>query len=74
MERQLLANYEATLDIILERLTADNHARAVVLARYPETIRGFGHVKAEAVRKALPEAAARRAAFLDGEAAIVAAE
>jgi len=74
MERQLLANYEATLDIVVERLAADNHEAAVALVRYPEMIRGFGHVKAASVRRALPEAAARRAAFLAREPAYAAAE
>jgi indolepyruvate ferredoxin oxidoreductase len=66
LERQLLADYEATLATIRERLSADNHLAAVALAHYADKIRGFGHVKAEAARRALGEAAIRREAFLAG--------
>jgi indolepyruvate ferredoxin oxidoreductase len=74
-ERRLLAAYEAELDEIFERLNTDNHAAAVALASYPEKIRGFGHVKEEAARRAEAEAAIRRDAFLAGRTKIaVAAE
>jgi indolepyruvate ferredoxin oxidoreductase len=63
MERRLLADYETTLSDIASRLTVENHAAAVALARYPEKIRGFGHVKAAAVLRAVPEAVARRETF-----------
>ncbi len=66
MERRLCAEYEATLATIRDRLSPENHRLAVALARYPEKIRGFGHVKAAAIARVLPEAAARRAAFLAG--------
>jgi indolepyruvate ferredoxin oxidoreductase len=45
MERRLLAEYEALLDELVERLDAHNHTTAVELARIPEQIRGFGLVK-----------------------------
>jgi len=45
VERRILARYEALLDEILERLDVENHATAVALARIPEKIRGFGHIK-----------------------------
>jgi indolepyruvate ferredoxin oxidoreductase len=45
MERQLIADYEALVDELLARLAADNHDLALKLARLPEEIRGFGHVK-----------------------------
>ena len=51
MERRLLAEYEATLATIRENLAPENHKLAVALARYPEKIRGFGHVKAAAVER-----------------------
>jgi indolepyruvate ferredoxin oxidoreductase len=44
-ERKLVADYEATIDEILARLTPDNHHLAVGIAAIPEKIRGFGHVK-----------------------------
>jgi indolepyruvate ferredoxin oxidoreductase len=74
MERKLLADYDATISLLLERLTSDNHRRAVALAQYPEKIRGFGHVKAEAVRRAQADAAARREAFLGDPGQLEAAE
>jgi indolepyruvate ferredoxin oxidoreductase len=45
MERKLLADYEALLGEIVERLTPDNHNAAVGLASIPEKIRGFGPIK-----------------------------
>jgi indolepyruvate ferredoxin oxidoreductase len=54
-ERQLLADYEATLDTIESGLTAVNYASAVALAAYPRKIRGFGHVKQAQARPALAE-------------------
>jgi indolepyruvate ferredoxin oxidoreductase len=46
VERNLLADYEALLDEFSVSLARENHASAVALARLPEHIRGFGHVKA----------------------------
>jgi indolepyruvate ferredoxin oxidoreductase len=45
LERRLIAEYEAVVDEVLERLTPASHDLAVELARLPEQIRGFGHVK-----------------------------
>src|SRR3546814_10189164 len=44
-ERRLIAEYEATVEELLSHLTADNQAAAVEVARIPDQIRGFGHVK-----------------------------
>ncbi len=44
-ERALVAAYEGTLAELAAWLTPENHARAVEIARIPETIRGFGHIK-----------------------------
>ncbi len=44
-ERQLIDEFERTLDDIGGRLRPENHAFAVELAALPMTIRGFGHVK-----------------------------
>lgn len=49
MERELLTHFEGLLDEILARLTPDNHVVAVELAKIPQTIRGFGHVKERSV-------------------------
>lgn len=45
MERQLIADYVATVEQLIDRLDHDNHALAVEIAEIPEHIRGFGHVK-----------------------------
>jgi indolepyruvate ferredoxin oxidoreductase len=45
LERQLARDYEALIDQLLPSLTASNHALAVAIAKVPETIRGYGHVK-----------------------------
>jgi indolepyruvate ferredoxin oxidoreductase len=74
MERRLLAEYDATLATILEGLSPRNHDLAVGLAGYPEKIRGFGHVKAEAARRVAGDAAARREAFVNGGVRAEAAE
>ncbi len=45
-ERALIDEYRATVDVVLAKLTPDNRALALELARVPEQIKGFGHVKA----------------------------
>jgi indolepyruvate ferredoxin oxidoreductase len=60
-ERKLIADYEALLAEIMDKLTPDNHHIAVGLAAIPEKIRGFGHVKA----RHLVAAKADEAALLD---------
>ncbi len=54
-ERKLLADYEAVLDAIEEKLAPGNHATAVALASYPQRIRGFGHVKQAQAAPAITE-------------------
>ena len=61
MERQLLADYEADLELILARLDAASLATAIELAGLPEQIRGFGHVKMAAVARVRPRREALRA-------------
>jgi indolepyruvate ferredoxin oxidoreductase len=46
MERRWIADYRAGIDKALAGLSADTLATAVELARVPEDIRGYGHVKA----------------------------
>jgi indolepyruvate ferredoxin oxidoreductase len=60
-ERKLIADYEAMLDEIVAKLTAENHHLAVGLAAIPEKIRGFGHVK----QRHLAAAKADEAALLE---------
>jgi indolepyruvate ferredoxin oxidoreductase len=44
-ERRLIGEYEAVIEEILARLGAATHGTAVALARLPEHIRGYGHIK-----------------------------
>ncbi|MCW5650881.1 MAG: indolepyruvate ferredoxin oxidoreductase family protein [Ramlibacter sp.] len=44
-ERALINDYRDSLEQILASLNAGNHALAVDIARLPEQIRGYGHVK-----------------------------
>ena len=44
-ERAIAAEYRASVEEILRSLGTANHALAVEIARIPEGIRGFGHVK-----------------------------
>jgi len=44
-ERALIAEYRACIDELLAGLTAEKLALAVEIARIPEGIRGYGHVK-----------------------------
>ena len=45
MERALIGEYTASIDLLLKTLNAGNHATAVDVARIPELIKGYGHVK-----------------------------
>jgi indolepyruvate ferredoxin oxidoreductase len=44
-ERALIGEYRRAVNILLPDLDAGNHALAVEIARVPEQIKGFGHVK-----------------------------
>jgi indolepyruvate ferredoxin oxidoreductase len=46
MERALIDEYLAAIDELLQRLRPENLDLAVDIARIPEDIRGYGHVKA----------------------------
>ncbi|MET0335961.1 MAG: indolepyruvate ferredoxin oxidoreductase family protein, partial [Rhizobacter sp.] len=45
-ERALIVQYRASLDEVLQGLTADTLPQAIAIAKIPEDIRGYGHVKA----------------------------
>jgi indolepyruvate ferredoxin oxidoreductase len=62
LERLMIADYERLLDEILSRLSPATHATAIALARLPEDIKGFGHVKQASYAKAK-----KREAFLLAE-------
>ena len=74
-ERRLIADYEALLSEIGDRLTPDNLPLAVGLAAIPEKIRGYGHVKARHLTAAKADEAALLEQFRAGAApALKAAE
>ena len=52
MERQLLSDYEACIAELLKSLSAERLALAAEIARIPEEIRGYGHVKERHVKAA----------------------
>ncbi|MFL6806711.1 MAG: indolepyruvate ferredoxin oxidoreductase family protein [Xanthobacteraceae bacterium] len=70
-ERALIDDYEAMLDEILDKLSADNHHLAVALAAIPEKIRGFGHVKARHLKAAKADEAALLEQFRAGGAPLL---
>ena len=45
-ERELIVQYRADIEGLMAGLNADSHALVLEVARLPEQIRGFGHVKA----------------------------
>ena len=63
MERELIAEYTGAIDQLLASLNADNHAAAVEVARVPELIKGYGHVKERNVKAARLQSTALMAAF-----------
>jgi indolepyruvate ferredoxin oxidoreductase len=54
-ERALIDEYERTIGELLGRLDIGNLQVAVQLARLPEKIRGFGHVKERNLEQARSE-------------------
>jgi indolepyruvate ferredoxin oxidoreductase len=44
-ERALIGEYRRAIEVLLPDLDASNHALALEIARVPEQIKGFGHVK-----------------------------
>ncbi|MEY4644409.1 MAG: hypothetical protein RLZZ596_1240 [Pseudomonadota bacterium] len=45
-ERALVGEYRSAIEELLQNLSAEKHALALEIARLPEQIKGFGHVKA----------------------------
>jgi hypothetical protein len=71
-ERALIGEYEQAVETLLTGLTRDNHALAVEIASLPESIRGYGHIKATSIaaaRKKRDELLARFASGRDERAA-----
>ena len=49
-ERKLSAHYQKMVSKLCADLTAENCPQALLLANLPEKVRGFGHVKEQAMR------------------------
>ncbi|MEK9672894.1 MAG: indolepyruvate ferredoxin oxidoreductase family protein [Rhodospirillaceae bacterium] len=73
-ERQLIGDYEGVLEDLMRGLTADNHAVAVEIARLPQDMRGFGHIKMKNVQTAKAREADLLAQFRNPAKAKAAAE
>jgi indolepyruvate ferredoxin oxidoreductase len=54
-ERALVEEYRQTVETLLAGLSAGNHAQAVEIARLPEQIKGYGHVKARNLAAVRPQ-------------------
>ena len=67
-ERALIAEYTASIDEVLVGLSTANHAQAVEIARIPDQIKGFGHVKARNLSAARVKWNALMAAFRNPQA------
>src|SRR5690606_19429749 len=55
MERALLAEFEADLDMIARELAPHRLEAATALASVPQTIRGYGHIKEANAKRAAAE-------------------
>ncbi len=64
-ERALVAQYRASIEVLVAQLTPANHALAVEIARIPEQIKGFGHVKARHLAAAREKWTALKAQWAD---------
>jgi len=62
-ERALIGEYRASIDEVLQTLSASNLTQAVEIARIPEDIRGYGHVKERHLAAARPKWAALMAGW-----------
>jgi indolepyruvate ferredoxin oxidoreductase len=67
MERKLIGEFEEVLDTIERDYNAENAAAAVELARYPDLVRGYGHVKEANVEIAHSAKRERLAGFKNAE-------
>jgi indolepyruvate ferredoxin oxidoreductase len=69
MERELITRYETTVTELLKTLNAGNRAQAAEIARLPEDIRGYGHVKLRHVKAVEPRWDALMKRWRDGSLA-----
>jgi len=66
VERALIAEYNALLDEIVQRLSLENHAVAVELAALPDLVRGYDEVKLRNVDRYREQVTRLRAQLTDG--------
>ena len=71
-ERQLIADYEAAITRNIAGLRADRIAALARLARLPEMIRGYGHIKEDAIRTFTAERSRAEADMENGSFAVAA--
>jgi len=74
MERQLIEDYMRSMAELTATLSPANHEIAVAIARLPERIKGFGHIKDANIATVKTDETAMLAAFRDPSRAKVAAE
>jgi indolepyruvate ferredoxin oxidoreductase len=66
-ECALIDDYRASVEEVLKNLTPTSHASAVEIARIPELIKGYGHVKERNLKAARAKWAALMGEFRDGK-------
>jgi indolepyruvate ferredoxin oxidoreductase len=71
-ERQLIADYEAAITRHIAGLRAERISALARLARLPEMIRGYGHIKEDAIRKFTAERSRVEAEIESGSFAVAA--
>ena len=74
MERRLIEDYIAVMRELASGLTSENQSLALEIARLPERIRGYGHIKDAAIAAAKDREAALLASFRQPAPAASAAE
>ena len=71
-ERRLMADYETAITRNIAGLRADRIAALARLARLPEMIRGYGHIKEDAIRTFTAERSRAEADMENGSFAVAA--
>ena len=67
LERELIVEYELTIDTLCKQLNRDNASLAITIAGLADKVRGFGPVKLENVRAYREEKESLLTRFLAGE-------
>lgn len=70
LERQLIDEYEHTIDNLLQRLNSENHSLACQIASLPDQIRGYGPIKIQTFNEVWPRWKAAEERYLSGKAAL----